>query len=414
MYNIEQVLQGLPRFHENPGLSRMEIFARENDIKTDAYTVIIGGTNGKGSTSAMLSGALTSAGYSTGVMNSPHVYSPGERLLFSGEPIDEDDFANLIKYAINFFDKRNIKATLADITTACAMLHFTRNHKPDVIILEVGMGGRLDPVNYFPRNLAVVTGVGHDHTNILGAYPNEIAHAKAGIIQGNIPFITGEINPVIREIFGGICRERKSPYIQAQEAADVIVEPDGTRFSCGGGNYKTGIIGFSQGQNGALVLEVVNLMKKDGFNIPNNAIKQGFRSARLPWRMEKFSSNPPIYFDGSHNREGWENLARTLAFFPHQNIHIILFIQKTKDPAHFPGSIPGKNVTLYLPRIQAPGYHSPESLAGIICLSRGEKIINDNLNESVSSIINTTGPRDLILAAGSFSRAVQVRDVFKL
>lgn len=408
--DIEKILHRLPRFHKIPGLSLIKLFIEENNLKYPGYNIVIAGTNGKGSVACMSENILRLSGYDVGVLKSPHIYDPCERISFNSRDIDESKFAEIIRFCIDFYRERKIKATLADITTSCALYYFSEVRTPDISILEVGMGGKLDPVNIVPRNISIITSVGRDHTGVLGEYPEGPARAKSGVIKPGIPLLTVESNGAAIDIFKKTCLKNDSDFINVHPPEISSISDEGTEFVYNVKKYLTSMMGYEQGKNAVLALEMLEIMRKSGFNIPDAAVFEGLRKSHLPWRMEMFSRNPLIFFDGAHNREGWENLRRTLQLLSLKNLHIILIVRKSKHPEDFPRNFPGEKVFLHIPEIDRKKYCKARDIFKRINDFRGEKIINDNLKRAIKNTVGKLKPRDLLLVTGSFGMACEVRE----
>lgn len=408
---IESILDNMPRFHENPGLSRIGKFIEDNRIKFDCFTIIVAGTNGKGSTVSMLENILKKASVNAGVMRSPHINSPCERISYSGELISADTFLEMLNFSCNFFRKAKIEATLADITTASALLYFSQYKKPSVLILEAGMGGKLDPVNIVRRDISVITNIGRDHTAILGEYPEGPARAKAGIIKDGIPLFTGETNEIVLDIFKEVCRNNHSTCYMSGNPVVRKISSMGTEFDYKGYNYITKLIGKEQSKNASLVLDILEYMKGNGFGISEESVKEGLISTTLPWRMELFSSKPLIYLDGAHNRESWNNLRDTLKYFKYENLNIIPVILKRKIIGDFPGDFPGEQVRLYIPHMESRKFAESGEILKQIEPFRGKKILCNNLKDSIERALEKTGSNDLMIITGTLGIAGEIGEI---
>jgi dihydrofolate synthase/folylpolyglutamate synthase len=412
----EYYLNSLPKFHKDPGLCRINNFISKHSLNNldGKYSIIIGGTNGKGSVTALLENVLLKAGIPVGSMKSPHIYHPGERLSFNGQNINENELMDILEYVKRFYRKSRDNPTLADVLTSSALIYFSKYVKPKVILLEVGIGGDLDPVNACCRNISVITNIGHDHSKILGEYPDEITRKKAGIVSKNTPLITGEENFSALEIMQEICSAKDSPFIKASGAQLLSIDFEGTRFLYDGLSFTIGIPGFNQIINGGIVLECIKLLQKT-FKISSKAIEQGMRDTRLPWRMEIATHSKHVIFDGAHNKESWENLRKTLSFFSYKNLHIVLSIQKTKKPEDFPieflGKSPGSSVAVHIPEVFDKRFHRSEKIHSAISNFKGEIFIHSSLNEAYEKILKATEKDDLILFTGSFAKAFETREI---
>ena len=410
---IHKLLNKLPRFHKDPGLSRIKVFLQENKPANDTYNIIIAGTNGKGSVGAMLENILSRAGIKAGVMRSPHIYEPAERISLNNKKIDPDIFIEILDYVNRFFNKKKEAPTLADVTTAAALVYFSKYRVPRVLLMEVGMGGRLDPVNALRKDVTVITNIGRDHTAILGEYPEGPAMAKAGIVSDEIPLFTGETNPDVLKIFRQICQSKNSPLNESMGFNPSVtgISKDGTQFKYKGKEYLAGLTGYQQAKNGALAIDIIDYMNKSGFNIGENSIKQGLKSTKLPWRMELFSETPLIYFDGAHNREGWQNLRKTLECMCYDNLNILFFTLKRKKIEDFPPDFPGKTVNLFLPYLKNMKFAKPGGIQEKNCNFKGTMIKCKGLKQAVKKTLAATGKNDITLVTGTFSLAGIVKDV---
>lgn len=410
---IEQILDNLPRFHKNPGLSRIGLFLQENDITFDCPTIIVAGTNGKGSTVSMLENILKESSVNAGVMRSPHIFSPCERISVAGEPVSGSEFLEILNFTTDYFKRKKLDATLADTTTASAFLYFSRHRQPDFLILEAGMGGRLDPVNIARRDISVITNIGRDHTAILGEYPQGPAYSKAGIIKEGIPLFTGDSNPEVLKIFGDICKEFNSPCHVTGNPEILNISMKGTEFLYREKKQRTKLIGLEQAKNASLVLDIVEHLREKGFSISDKSIEEGLLSTTLPWRMELFSSNPAIYLDGAHNRESWRNLRDTLKYFRFENLNIVSVILKRKIIEDFPGDFPGKQVRLFIPHLRNRKYAESGEILRKIEPFRGKKILCNDLRDSIKRALQKTGSNDMMIVTGTLGIAGKIDEILK-
>lgn len=409
MRKFENYLENLPRFHDRPGLSRVKKFISGNNLKIDAYTVTIGGTNGKGSVTAMIESVLNRSGIAVGSFTSPHVYEFTERLKYRGLPIEKELLRKLVNYTRTWFEDEGENPTFSDVLTCCALLYFTRYVRPRVLLLEVGMGGLLDPVNAVAPSLSAITNVGHDHVDVLGPYPEGVARAKAGIIKPGVCLITGEKNPRVLNIFKDTCEKKKSPLVVTFRTKLKDIGFTGTTFEYEKKTYTTGLPGFKQAENAAVAIEIFKIMKQN-FPLKKEEILMGLKEAKLRWRMEIYSDQPVVILDSSHNREGWQNLEKTLRYFPHHNLHLIFFVLKTKNPADFPRKFSGENVFLRLPRVESDKFYSPEELESAITPFDGEKIVHPDLKTAYKKTVATLRDRDAAVFCGSFKLAEKIRN----
>ncbi|WP_027383101.1 bifunctional folylpolyglutamate synthase/dihydrofolate synthase [Epilithonimonas caeni] len=293
-----------------PGLDNIkklcEFFGNPQDkIKT----VHIGGTNGKGSTSNMLASVLQESGYKTGLYNSPHLIDFTERIKVDGKNCDKEfvyDFIQKLKQLPG-----EIQPSFFEFTTIMAFEYFYQQ-KVDLAIIEVGLGGRLDSTNIIRPLVSAITNVQLDHQNILGDTIEEIAREKAGIVKENTTIISGDENPLVKEIIINKAKETNSPFIDATKI-ETALESDLK------GNY--------QKKNIRVVLALVDELRKQGINISDDNVKSGLlkvhQNTNFIGRWFEFSKVPLTICDTGHNQAGLEEVFNQLeGYFQHK--HIVL------------------------------------------------------------------------------------------
>ena len=281
----------------------------------ERYRVIhVGGTNGKGSTAAMLASMLGAAGYSVGLYTSPHLIDFTERIRVDGRPIGRDQVVGLTE-DLRAVLPADIEPTFFEFTTAMAFLAFARA-AVDVAVVEVGMGGRLDATNVVRPLVSVVTNVDLDHQRYLGDTVGAIAREKAGIIKPGVPVVTGAAHPdalaVLAEVATGrgssltvVGRDVRvtglSPALFAYEG--VVERLDG--LTCP-------LLGRHQMTNAATALAAIEHARDRGLFVPSDAIRRGLARVRWEGRLEVVKSRPLILVDGAHNPAGADALAEFL------------------------------------------------------------------------------------------------------
>lgn len=292
----EAILQGALKFGIRPGLARMrEMLRALGDPQRELRIVHVAGTNGKGSTSAMLTSVLREAGYKTARYTSPHLVDYRERFWLDGAFIGEEAFERwLIKVGgiaaeIEARLPELGPATEFELLTATALAWFAEQ-KADLAVVEVGLGGRLDATNVFETpELTVITGIDLDHTAILGETKEAIAREKAGILRAGVPLVTAASGPALQAI------------LDEAEALGVPVQVLATES-----RLELGLGGPYQRRNAAIVEEISAALREKGWDIPFEALVKGLASARWPGRMEPWTS--PLgerwLADGAHNPGG--------------------------------------------------------------------------------------------------------------
>lgn len=285
----------------------------------------IAGTNGKGSTAAMLESILRASGFSTGLFTSPHLERINERIALTGQPISDDEFAaefTIIHSAIEDLLARGELAahpTFFECLTAMAFHAIGARHL-GFAVYEVGMGGRLDSTNIVSPEVAIITQVDFDHENFLGHSIEEIASEKAGIIKPGGWAVSAAERPEAREVIRRRAASMKAHLVEIDEqwSLENAVARDGfyhvDALESGSGAHfalDLPLRGRAQVRNALTAITAARLLNDRGFSISNVAIEQGIRQARWPGRLEKLHSNPDIFLDGAHNPAA----ARSLSAF---------------------------------------------------------------------------------------------------
>lgn len=312
MNYIESVnyIHSLLKFGIRPGLNGMDALLRflGNPHKNLKY-VHVAGTNGKGSTSTAISNVFVEAGYKVGLYTSPYVTDFLERVQFGNKPIDKSLFAEnveKVKNAVEELEKENVVITEFEALTATAFLCF-KELNCDVVVLEVGLGGRLDATNIIDTPLVnVVTSLSIDHSAILGDTIEEIAFEKCGTIKenGNVICSFGQPQGAIKVIEKTV-KEKNNTLTIPCESDVKIMNSDifGTEFIYKNQEYFVKMAGEHQVKNMTCVIEACNLLKDD-FEITDENIKNGIEKTILPARVEVISKKPLVILDGGHNEDG--------------------------------------------------------------------------------------------------------------
>lgn len=317
------------------GLSRTrELLRMLGDPQDNLKFVHIGGTNGKGSTSAMIESVLRAAGYRTGMFPSPYIEEFRERIRVSGEMISEEDLCRITGKVKAAADSMEDEPSHFEIVTAIGMLYFYEK-KCDIVVLEVGLGGEFDATNIIKApEVSVLTNIGLDHTDYLGTGLGEIARTKSGIIKSGSPVVLYPNVPEVTDVVSAICAEGGcSLYTvdfgrigsEAAEPGFQIIRWDGRR-------YRLGLAGAYQLRNAAVALTTVEILQKKGWNIPEEAVSKGLESVSWPARFELLGTDPVFILDGGHNSQCAEAVAESLdKYLPGEKITLVIGMLRDKD-----------------------------------------------------------------------------------
>ncbi len=295
-----------------PGLERITELCRRLENPQDDLTFIhVAGTNGKGSVCRMLSGILEKAGYRVGLFTSPYIERFNERIMLSGTDIDDEDLAQATAEVRVHAEAMEDSPTEFELITAIAFVYYKKMHC-DYVVLECGLGGRLDSTNVIKTPiLSLITGIDLDHRAILGDTVAQIAREKAGIIKEGVAVLFGEGSDEALEEIRRAADEKNSPFYRTNFSAITNVQSDlhGTTFTFGTKEVRIGLKGLYQTRNTATVLTAVDLLRKEGVTIPEEAVADALAEAKWPARFELLawdeeSGVPPILYDGAHNPQG--------------------------------------------------------------------------------------------------------------
>jgi dihydrofolate synthase/folylpolyglutamate synthase len=341
-----QRLLGLRRFGMRPGLEPVQALLHAlGDPHVGLRVVHVGGTNGKGSTAAMIEAALRAGGQRTGLYTSPHLSRFTERIRVAGEELGRERVAALAERVFGV----DGEYTYFEVVTAMALLGF-REAGVDVAVLEVGLGGRLDATNVFERPLAaLVTSVGRDHMDVLGNTLPLIAREKAGIFKANAPALWA-------------CDDADAALVLADEAARVGAR--GERFGRDfddAGLPPLALAGAHQRRNAALARRALQILGVD-----ERAIAEGFQAVRWPGRLERLT--PTLLVDAAHNEEGARALA---AAWPDGDWTLILGVVNDKDAAAIVAPLVARAARVIVTAPPTSRALAPDALAALVPGARG-------------------------------------------
>ncbi len=299
-----------------PGLERItELTERLGHPERDLTFIHIAGTNGKGSVSAMLDSILRAAGYRVGLFTSPYIERFNERIRFDGADISDEDLARDTETVMRCAEKMADSPTEFELITAIAFVYY-RRMGCDYVVLECGLGGRLDSTNVITTPvLSIITGIALDHCAILGDTMEKIAAEKAGIIKPGVPVLAGEAGEGAAEVIRHRAEEAGSPFVRTDFSRISAVRADlsGTAFRFGENEVFTALTGLYQTRNTATVLTAVGLLREAGVVLPEDAVTAGLRDVRWKARFEVLRrADPTVIYDGAHNPQGIAGAAENI------------------------------------------------------------------------------------------------------
>ena len=311
-------LQGASAYKED--LTNIKLLAAHLDNPQDHLKCIhVAGTNGKGSTSHMLSSVLQEAGYKVGLYTSPHLKDFRERIKINGREISEDFVCEFIDKHKSFFEAKDM--SFFEMSVGLAFDYFAAE-KVDIAIIEVGLGGRLDATNIITPLVSVITNIGLDHTQFLGNTLEAIAGEKAGIIKPAIPVVIGEYTEATKAVFLAKAEENNAPIYFASDLIDQI--------------YLSDLFGDYQFHNKKTVQQTISILNQEtDFKISNDELKKGLlnvvKNTGLQGRWQQLGENPKIICDTAHNKHGLDVVMNQLQKEKFEKLHIVLGVVNDKD-----------------------------------------------------------------------------------
>ena len=341
--DIKQALDyinGTLWFGSKPGLSRVEALLDKLDRPQDKLKFVhIAGTNGKGSCAAMLASILHAAGYRTGLYTSPYLFRFNERMQINGKPIPDEALAAIVTRIQPLADAMEDHPTEFELMTAAALLWFRQEHC-DIVVLEVGLGGRFDATNVIAApEVSVIMNIGLDHTAILGDTVEKIAAEKAGIIKPGCETVLYQQQESVMDVIRQKCRAEGAS-LQIADFSAIVSEFDsleGQSFTYKGEPYALSLLGSHQLRNAATVLEAVEALRRRGWTLEQEAVEHGLYATVWPARFERVREEPCVIVDGGHNPQCAGSVTENLLhYFPAQRRVLLVGVLADKDyPALF-------------------------------------------------------------------------------
>lgn len=371
-------IHGRPKFQKRPDLVRVTNFLSALGHPERGLNYIhVTGTNGKGSVVAMTRSILSAHGLTVGTFTSPFITRFNERIEIDGEPIPDDDLVRLTKKLAPIAEKQDHTfeyggPTEFDIDTALAFLYF-QEKQPDVVILEVGIGGLYDSTNVIEHPaVTAITTVGWDHMNILGDTLGKIAKQKAGIIKEGAPVVIGELPDEALDVVRATAKEKGDKLYQAGRdftyhktnghQLRAMMRYDGLGIKHG--TYQLGLLGDYQVANAGVAVTVAQLyLKQAGIPLDRSAVRSGLEDCRWPGRVELANEQPAVILDGAHNLPGMKALASTIRDdLSGRDVYVIVAILKDKQYDLMLGELAAlPNVHLILTNFAGPSKNRPSA-----------------------------------------------------
>jgi len=405
-----------------PGLGRtQELLKALGNPEKQLRFVHVAGTNGKGSTSVCIASILKKAGYRTGLYISPYILRFNERIQVNNEQITDEELERITNEIRPFADTMKDSPTEFEIVTALAMKHFLYK-ECDIVVLEVGMGGRLDSTNVIETpELAVITAIGYDHVKELGPTLSDITREKAGIIKSNGDVLIYGGESEVETVFEQITKKcgarlRKVDFTRISEQKFSL---ENIKFGFKPyGTITLPLLGVYQTKNAALAVTAIEILREKGYKINDNDIKEGIASVKWHGRFEILGHDPLFILDGTHNPQGMEVTAESLrCHFGDRDDCKIIFITGVMADKDVDSMI--KHIAPLAKNFMAVKPDNSRAMASNELtkkLKHFEVPVIDcgTVANGVSEALKTAGERDIICAIGSLYFSTEVRAAFKL
>ena len=391
-----------------------KLLSRLGNPQNSYKTILIAGTNGKGSTAAMIASILCSAGYKVGLYTSPHLVDVRERIVVNGKKISLKEFNQTIA---DVKDKIKQPVTYFEFLTAVAFVYFQRQ-KVDIAVLEVGLGGRLDATNVCKPLVSVITNIAFDHTDYLGNTLNSIAREKAGIIKQKGICITAAKQKKVVDVLRDVCQRRRAKFYCLGRDIKIKKQKDGfftyQGFNRNLKNLKIPLQGDHQLSNAALALAAIELCEKKGFSIADTAIYAGLKNTHWEARLEVLQNQPLFLLDGAHNPAGISVLCRTFKkVFSYRRLILIFGALADKDYRRMLQKIVPLASIIILTQLKTKRAVPVNDIMETVKKMGYPAIVTENVNQAIEWAQVLATKQDLICATGSFYLAGEVKQAFR-
>ena len=410
-------LDSIEFFGSKPGLERITaILEKLGNPQNGMKFIHIAGTNGKGSCAAMTASILKAAGYKTGLFTSPYLYRFNERMQINGKEIDDEALAGLVTRVKPIAEAMEDHPTVFELMTAVALLWY-KEEACDIVVLEVGLGGRFDATNVIAApECAVIMNIGLDHTAVLGDTVEQIAAEKAGILKKGTEAVLFQQS----ESVTGIVRERCDELgitLHVPDFDEIKTEFDslyGQTFTYKNQAYALPLLGFHQLRNAATVLEVVKVLRSRGWKLEQSDVEHGLYAVHWPGRFELLSEEPLFVVDGGHNPQCAQTVRDNLLhYFPDKRRILLLGILRDKDYAGLTAILNEAADEYICITPQSPRALPARELADFLNRYNKPVAVCDAIRDGVSLALDRSDDESVVCAVGSLYSVGEIRACFE-
>ncbi len=410
-------ISSLLEFGTRPGLERIEKLLELLGNPQDKLKFVhVAGTNGKGTTCVLISSVLRKSKYKTGLFTSPYVTDFCERMQINGEMISHEELAGLVEKTFPFIEQMAQNGEIItefEFITALALQWFAQK-SCDIVVLEVGLGGRLDATNVIKTPLvSVITSISLDHTAILGDTVEKIAYEKCGIIKENGITVCYPDQPTqALEVIKTVASERHNRFVLADmnSVARLSANITGTGLEYRGLLIHLPFIGEHQVKNAVTALAVLEVLKQEGFPIADHSFEAGFSSASFPARLELLSLSPIVLLDGAHNPDGTAALAAAVKrYLGGRKVVAIMGMLADKDVTAAVKNLEGLFTRVITLAPSNPRAMDAQQLAELWRAGGTEAEAADSTDEALKNALSLAGNEGAVVICGSLYLAGEVR-----
>ena len=410
-------IHGVEFFGSKPGLTRIgELLEKLGNPQKGMRFIHIAGTNGKGSCAAMTASVLKAAGYRTGLYTSPYLYRFNERMQINGKEIPDDVLAEIVTRVKPIAEAMADHPTEFELMTAIALLWY-KQEACDVVVLEVGLGGRFDATNIIDApEAAVIMNIGLDHTAVLGDTVEQIAFEKAGIIKPGTEAVLFQQSESVTDVVRRRCEElgvslHIADFSQIKSEFDSLY---GQSFSYRGEVYALPLLGSHQLKNAAVVLELVEVLRGRGWKLEQGDVEHGLYAVHWPGRFELVSEEPLFVVDGGHNPQCAQTVRENLLhYFPDKRRILLLGILRDKDYAGLTEILDGAADEYICITPDSPRALPAAELADFLKRYNKAVAVCESIRDGVSLALDRSDDESVVCAVGSLYSVGEIRACFE-
>ena len=410
-------IHGVEFFGSKPGLTRIgELLEKLGNPQKGMRFIHIAGTNGKGSCAAMTASVLKAAGYRTGLYTSPYLYRFNERMQINGKEIPDDVLAEIVTRVKPIAEAMADHPTEFELMTAIALLWY-KQEACDVVVLEVGLGGRFDATNIIDApEAAVIMNIGLDHTAVLGDTVEQIAFEKAGIIKPGTEAVMFQQSESVTDVVRRRCEEL-GVSLHIADFSEIKSEFDslyGQSFSYRGEVYALPLLGSHQLKNAAVVLELVEVLRGRGWKLEQGDVEHGLYAVHWPGRFELVSEEPLFVVDGGHNPQCAQTVRENLLhYFPNKRRILLLGILRDKDYAGLTEILDGAADEYICITPDSPRALPAAELADFLKRYNKAVAVCESIRDGVSLALDRSDDESVVCAVGSLYSVGEIRACFE-